>query len=170
MATAPSALVLGEIVLKVSGLDRGQVWSVTETDAKLSEYLVDHIDKHRSDVADGDWREVRLTQICPEMKSACVPPGSLGYVVEWLQHHKGVPPPTPALPLQSNDMSKLNFTPWDVAFAARLWAIKQVLYDVLIAAHYLRIKPLVAILCAQIACAIKGLPIDQIKDRLNPNA
>lgn len=69
-------------------------------------------------------------------------------IVEYMVHHIDQPPRTVEGPLKSNQLSSL-FGVFDAEFADSL--DQQMLFQVLLAANYMAVKPLVTLLCAKIA-------------------
>jgi len=90
-------------------------------------------------------------------------------VVEYLNQHKGVDPGIPDKPLRSKVMKEVVSDPWDAEFIDALAVERQKLYDVILAANYLDIKPLLHLGCAKIASLIKGVPVNKLKNILDPN-
>lgn len=142
----------------LQGFDTKHELSISEKDAQLSQVLVTHMSQHATDpkTIEFTWRPERPFFIAGD---------TLNSLVEWLQHHRGVAPPTPLKPLISTDLGEHGLQSWDVEFAKRLWVSKDI-YLVLIAAYHLRIQALCEILTAQIAAAIKGQPVEKINEIL----
>jgi len=93
----------------------------------------------------------------------------LAKIVEYLTHHQGVDPGIPEKPLRSKIMKEVCSQAWDAEFIDKIGENRQLLYDVILAANYLDIKPLLHLGCAKVASLIKGVPINKIKNILDPN-
>lgn len=91
----------------------------------------------------------------------------LGHVVEYMTHHKGEEPPIIEKPLRYKEMAKVCKDPWDAAY---IEAINdsglEKLYDLIMAANYMDIKPLLHLGCAMVASHIKDQPEASIRDIL----
>jgi len=85
---------------------------------------------------------------------------ALKRVVAWLKHHRGVPPPAIAKPIRSAIMSKLT-DDWQANFVNEL--TKKELFQLILAANYMGIKPLLTLTCTKTATMIKGKSPEQIK-------
>lgn len=95
---------------------------------------------------------------------------ALKHVVEYLVHHEGkVPEKSPQAPLKTNDMKEALCDPWDAEFVNRLAPTRQPLYDVLMAANQLDIKPLLEICNCKVASLCRGLKPYQVKQNLDPS-
>ena len=91
----------------------------------------------------------------------------LAHIVEYFNHHQGISAEIPEKPLKSRLMTEVCKDPWDATFVDGL--SRQELYDLILAANYLDIKPLLHLGCAKVASLIKGVPINKIKNILNPD-
>jgi len=91
----------------------------------------------------------------------------LEHIIEYMNHHKGVQQPLIDKPLRSKIMKDVCKDEWDAKFIDSIADTRSVLYEVILAANYLDIKPLLHLGCAKIASLIKGQPLDKIKDILS---
>ena len=82
-------------------------------------------------------------------------------IVEYLTHHKGISPEEIKKPLRSLDMSKIVVDQWDATFINSL--VQSDLFNVILAANYMDIRPLLNLGCAKIASCIKGKTNEEIK-------
>jgi S-phase kinase-associated protein 1 len=104
--------------------------------------------------------------MCDQDKSATqldisVPASILESVVSYLNHHQGVVPPEIKKPLRSLDLSKVVSDVWDASFINKFY--QQELHDIIIAANYMDIPPLLHLGCAKIASVIKGKDNSDVK-------
>jgi S-phase kinase-associated protein 1 len=99
------------------------------------------------------------------------------YVIDYMKHHgkkieddknKAYVPETIPKPLKSKIMKDVCADEWDAEFVDQFDDKKQVLYDLILAANYMDIKPLLHLGCAKVASLIKGEPLEKIKAILNP--
>jgi len=94
----------------------------------------------------------------------------LAKIVEYVNYHKGVDPGIPDKPLRSKIMKEVcSQHPWDADFIDAIGAQRQLLYDVILGANYMDIKSLLHLGCAKVASLIKGVPLNKIKNILDPN-
>eukprot|EP00455_Lapot_gusevi_P041420 TRINITY_DN47_c0_g1_i2.p1 TRINITY_DN47_c0_g1~~TRINITY_DN47_c0_g1_i2.p1 ORF type:complete len:173 (+),score=66.76 TRINITY_DN47_c0_g1_i2:67-585(+) len=90
----------------------------------------------------------------------------LQLIVEYMQHHT-TPPKDPsdikeiAKPIRSLEMKKIVDDPWDAEFADRM-SPKQI-FDVILAANYLQVDPLLHLFCAKVATMIKNRSHEEIR-------
>lgn len=95
---------------------------------------------------------------------------TLGRIVEFMVHHAGNEPPIPEKPLRSKIMAEVLDDKWDADFIDRSnLGCNQDLYDLVIAANFLKINSLLHIGCAKIAATIKGRALEEIPNILDPN-
>lgn len=88
-------------------------------------------------------------------------------VILWLNFHKGVAPPLVEKPLRSKVMKDVCHDPFDATFIDRIGEDMQKLYDLILAANYLDIKPLLHLAVAKVASLIKGEPLEKIASILS---
>lgn len=93
----------------------------------------------------------------------------LRHVVNYMNHHEGVPQELVEKPLRSKTMSEVCKDQWDAKFIDS-FTDRQALYDLILAANYMDIKCLLHLGCAKVASLIKGQPLEKIKVILDPNA
>jgi len=94
---------------------------------------------------------------------------TLGRAIEYMNHHEGVLIGTteeerhPATPMFSNVMSDVCKDKWDATFADKIGDESVFhLYDLLNAASYLDILPLVWLMQAKVASLIKGQKVEHV--------
>lgn len=92
----------------------------------------------------------------------------LELVVQYLKEHKGVEPQAIEKPLRSKKMSDVCPYKWDATYIDKIGDTRQQLYDLVLAANYLDIQPLLHLGCAKIASLIKGQPLEKFKEILDP--
>jgi S-phase kinase-associated protein 1 len=92
----------------------------------------------------------------------------LQLVCDYMNHHKGEEEKMtiPEKPLRSKLMRDVCKDPWDADFIDKIGDNRQQLYDLILAANYMDIKPLLHLGCAKVASLIKGQPLDRIKEIL----
>jgi len=86
----------------------------------------------------------------------------LAKIVEYMQQHKGVEPPIIPSPLRSKFMKEVVTDPWDAAFVDQICEHRQHIYDLILAANYMSITPLVHLSCAKVASLIKGQAVENV--------
>lgn len=92
---------------------------------------------------------------------------TLANIVTYLNHHKGGELPTIERPLRSRVMAEV-VPKFDAEFIDTVAENKQALYDLIMGSLFLDIRELTNLGCAKVASLIKGLPLDRIKQALNP--
>ena len=87
-------------------------------------------------------------------------------VIEFCTHYltKGQKMPRIAKPLISEDLSQCGIPAWYVDFVDQE---QVVLFDIILAAEYLNIEPLLNLTCAKVGSMIKGKTTDEIRIFLN---
>ena len=80
-------------------------------------------------------------------------------VVEFCEHMKEHPPPEIEKPLSSTDLSQV-VDEWHASFVN---VDQEMLFEVVMAANYLDIKPLLELSCAKVASLIKGKSVQEIR-------
>ena len=83
----------------------------------------------------------------------------LDKVIEFCNYIKDNPPPEIEKPLKTANMSEI-VAPWFVKFVD---LEKEVLFETILAANFLDIKPLLELSCAKVASLIKGKSIPEIR-------
>jgi S-phase kinase-associated protein 1 len=86
---------------------------------------------------------------------------SLANIVSYLNHHDGVKPKEIKKPLRSLDMSKIVDDAWDAKFINSF--PQEELKEIITAANYMDIQPLLQLACAKVASLIKGKTNEEIK-------
>jgi len=80
---------------------------------------------------------------------------TLEKIIEYCEHYKQFP-----TPVNEDDRSLDDISPWDREFCA----VEQVvLFDLILAANYLDIKPLLDLTCKTVALMIKGKTAEEIR-------
>ena len=109
---------------------------------------------HPEDADDEDVTEIPL----PNVKAAV-----LRKVIEFCQHHKTEPMTEIEKPLKSAQMAEV-VQKWYADFVA----VEQVLlFELILAANYMDIKPLLDLTCATVASMIKGKTPEEIRKTFN---
>ncbi|KAF3930131.1 hypothetical protein ABW19_dt0207676 [Dactylella cylindrospora] len=84
-------------------------------------------------------------------------------VIEWCEHHKNDPPP----PTDEDSDSRKKSTDieeWDQKF---MQVDQEMLFEIILAANYLDIKPLLDVGCKTVANMIKGKSPEEIRKTFN---
>lgn len=92
----------------------------------------------------------------------------LEMVVQYLKEHKGVEPAAIEKPLRSKEMKDVCPHKQDATFIDKIGDTRQDLYDLVLAANYMDIQPLLHLGCAKIASLIKGQPLEKFAEILDP--
>lgn len=87
----------------------------------------------------------------------------LNRVVQYLRYHQDNPPREIEKPLKSPNMSEV-VEQWDADFVD---LEQEQLFDLIIAANFLDIEPLLDLTCAKVASLMKGKTPEQIRKALN---
>lgn len=118
----------------------------------------------------------RLLKTCFEQDSECrevplpaVNSDALEKVVEYMVHHNGTEPEPPDKPLRSKDMVNVCKDKWDAHFFDEIGKNRKLLFDVAKAANYMDMHNMLHTACAKVASLIKGVPLEKIKEVLDPN-
>ncbi len=107
--------------------------------------------KNRSRVDSGAEEEIPL----PNVKSAV-----LKKVIEFCRHALDSPPTEIEKPLKSANMQEVVADKW---YAAYIEVEQELLFELILAANYLDIKPLLELGCASVAAMMKGKTPEQIR-------
>ncbi|KAF3923745.1 hypothetical protein ABW20_dc0109138 [Dactylellina cionopaga] len=84
-------------------------------------------------------------------------------VIEWCEHHKG--DPTPVADEDSDSRKKsTDIEEWDQKF---MQVDQEMLFEIILAANYLDIKPLLDVGCKTVANMIKGKSPEEIRKTFN---
>jgi len=84
-------------------------------------------------------------------------------VIEYCRHHKDNPPEEIVKPLKSANLSEV-VSEWDDTFVN---VEQDTLFELILAANYLDIKPLLDLTCAKVASMIKGKTPEEIRKQFN---
>ena len=84
-------------------------------------------------------------------------------VIAFCDHMREVTPPEIEKPLSSTDLSQV-VDPWHADFVN---VDQEMLFEIVMAANYLDIKPLLELSCAKVASLIKGKSVQEIRQFFN---
>lgn len=147
----------------------GDKFPVVETVAKMSELVKSMMEDKEEDEEDddddddeegeGSTKEKKTTEIpLPNVKSEV-----LKKVIEFCVHHLNEPMTEIEKPLKSQNMADV-VQKWYADFVD----LEQVLlFELILAANYMDIKPLLDLTCATVASMIKGKTPDEIRATFN---
>lgn len=107
-------------------------------------------------MAEGDKDENEIP--LPNVKGAI-----LKKVVDYLTYHAENPPKDIEKPLKSANMTEV-VSQWDADFVD---VEQELLFELILAANYMDIKPLLDLTCAKVASMIKGKTPEQIRKTFN---
>jgi len=107
-------------------------------------------------MAEGDQDEKEIP--LPNVKSSV-----LKKVVQYMTYHVDNPPKEIEKPLKSQNMAEV-VTQWDADFVD---VEQETLFELILAANYMDIKPLLDLTCAKVASMIKGKTPEQIRKCFN---
>ncbi len=88
----------------------------------------------------------------------------LNKVVEYCNYHKEVPAEEITKPLRSANLAECNVSEWDIEYVN---IEKEILFELILAANYMDIKPLLDLCCAKVASMIRGKTVEQIRSEFN---
>jgi len=108
-------------------------------------------------MAEGDKEEKVIP--LPNVKGAV-----LKKVVEWMKHHVDNPAKEIEKPLKSANLAECVSDAWDAEFVD---VDQELLVELILAANYMDIKPLLDLTCAKVASMIKGKTPEQIRKTFN---
>ncbi|KAK6522293.1 hypothetical protein TWF281_002857 [Arthrobotrys megalospora] len=89
--------------------------------------------------------------------------GVLRKVIEWCEHHRNDPPP-PADEDSDSRKKSTDIEEWDQKF---MQVDQEMLFEIILAANYLDIKPLLDVGCKTVANMIKGKSPEEIRKTFN---
>ena len=87
----------------------------------------------------------------------------LSKVIEYCKHHVDTPPAAIAKPLKSSNLAEI-VSEWDAKFVD---IEQELLFELILAANYMDIKPLLELTCAKVASMIKGKTPEEIRKTFN---
>ena len=122
----------------------GESFEISLENAKMSELVKTMIDEEEDEA-----QEIPL----PNVRSAI-----LAKVIEFVQHHKIEPMTDITKPIKSNNMSEV-VQEWYANFVK---VDQEVLFELILAANFMDIKPLLVLTCATIASMVKGKTSEEI--------
>ena len=88
----------------------------------------------------------------------------LKLVIDYMKHHADNPPKEIEKPLKSANMAEVVADQWDADFVD---VVQELLFELILAANYMDIKPLLDLTCAKVASMIKGKTPEQIRSTFN---
>jgi len=107
-------------------------------------------------MAEGDKEENEIP--LPNVKA-----NVLNKVVQYMRYHAENPPKEIEKPLKSANMAEV-VSQWDADFVD---VDQEMLFELILAANYMDIKPLLDLTCAKVASMIKGKTPEQIRKTFN---
>lgn len=107
-------------------------------------------------MAEGDTEEKEIP--LPNVKGEV-----LKKVVQYMKYHSENPAKEIEKPLKSSDMGQV-VSQWDADFVD---VDQELLFELILAANYMDIKPLLDLTCAKVASMIKGKTPEQIRKTFN---
>eukprot|EP01040_Poterioochromonas_malhamensis_P005252 gene5252-5632_t len=129
----------------------GESFDVPLDVAKMSELAKSMIDDEQDE---NEAQEIPL----PNVKSSI-----LAKVIEFCQQHKANPMEEIEKPLKSSNMHEVV----DEWYANFVSVEQEVLFELILAANYMDIKPLLDLTCATVASMIKGRTTEEIRRQFN---
>jgi len=129
----------------------GESFDVQLGVAKMSELVKTMVDE---DQDENEAQEIPL----PNVKSAI-----LAKVIEFCQHYKVNPMEEIEKPLKSANMHEVV----DEWYANYVAVEQEILFELILAANYMDIKPLLDLTCATVASMIKGRTTEEIRRQFN---
>ena len=137
----------------------GDKFPVAMTVANMSELVKSMMDDNEDDDDDDDDENEKSTEIpLPNVKSEV-----LRKVIEFCEHHLAEPMTEIEKPLKSQNMADV-VQKWYADFVD----LEQVLlFELILAANYMDIKPLLDLTCATVASMIKGKTPEEIRKTFN---
>ncbi|EEA07072.1 putative suppressor of kinetochore protein 1 [Cryptosporidium serpentis] len=84
-------------------------------------------------------------------------------VIEYCKHHVNNPAKEIPKPLRSNSLTHI-VSPWDEEFVN---IEQELLFELMLTANYMDIKPLLDLVCAKVATMIKGKKAEEIRQIFN---
>jgi len=118
-------------------------------------------------IAQSSVMEMKLVSTETRYVVECTAP-VLREVVRYIISHKTKHPPLIQKPLISKVMKDVCACKWDAWFIDEVGDNRQLLYDVILLANALNIQGLLHLACAKVASLIKGQPLANIQNILNP--
>ncbi len=107
-------------------------------------------------MSEGDKEENEIP--LPNVKSSV-----LKKIIEYMKYHQDNPAREIEKPLKSANMSEV-VSQWDADFVD---VDQEVLFELILAANYMDVKPLLDLCCAKVASMIKGKTPEQIRRTFN---
>jgi len=129
----------------VSGGDKPETFNIDRKSCELSEYI--------QTILIGDTDAVTIPT--PQ-----VPSRTLKLVVDYLKQHKGKEPDPLPCPVRAVNMNQICSEQWDATWIDKF--DRKTIFEIILAANYMDIKPLLHLGCAKIATEIKKLDQKEI--------
>lgn len=85
-------------------------------------------------------------------------------VIDYCKQHADAAPEEIQKPLKSHVLSECGVSDWDSEFVS---VEQEILFELILAANYLDIKPLLDLTCAKVASMIKGKTPEEIRQQFN---
>ena len=140
---------LGKSVILVS--QDGEQFTINIKIAKMSELV--------KDMVDDDYDDTKIQEIpLPNVKAHV-----LRKVIEFSEHYQSDPLSTIEKPLKSSNI-KENVSEW---YAEFINLDQEVIFELILAANYMDIEPLLDLSCAKIACMMRGKNPEEIRQTFN---
>ena len=137
----------------------GQDFTVDYEDLKLSKLVIESIDDHTNITTHNTHTHNNL-EILPLLKIKGV---ILSKVIEFCQHYTADPMTPISMPFTSDLMEDM-VQPWYCAYSSVDDVMK---YELLSAANFMNIEPLMDLMCLKISVMIKGKSGDEIRRIFN---
>lgn len=138
----------------------GDIFSLNKKCASISTLVVTILDGDSIAGSTNDYA-IQIKQV----SSIC-----LKLIVEYMSHHGGEDKDIPPQPVRFTEMIKVCKDPWDAKFCNDLIPDNKnnddlelnLLFEVIMAANYMDMKPLLYKLCAKVATQLKGKKLEDI--------
>jgi hypothetical protein len=142
-------------------------YKVGTPEEENQKYIVTLEDLHHSTFLTTAVEDKTATEL-PIVGADYLTPYAMKMVIRYLNHHKTKPIESPEKPMKDKDLKKLWKDPWDPDFAEEILkdgdttVICSKLMEVIQAANYLGITPLLNLMATKIASVIKGAKMEDI--------
>eukprot|EP00441_Pelagodinium_beii_P035455 CAMPEP_0197640488 /NCGR_PEP_ID=MMETSP1338-20131121/14759_1 /TAXON_ID=43686 ORGANISM="Pelagodinium beii, Strain RCC1491" /NCGR_SAMPLE_ID=MMETSP1338 /ASSEMBLY_ACC=CAM_ASM_000754 /LENGTH=170 /DNA_ID=CAMNT_0043213341 /DNA_START=74 /DNA_END=583 /DNA_ORIENTATION=+ len=133
----------------------GEAFEVDLEVAQMSELVKTMTgDEDEDDEDDEEENEVPLVNVKKHV---------LAKVLDYCKHHVHNPPKDIQKPLKTANLAEI-VSAWDAAYVN---VQQEMLFDLILAANYMDIKPLLDLTCAKVASMIKGKTPEEIRKTFN---
>eukprot|EP00474_Spongospora_subterranea_P008431 CRZ08889.1 hypothetical protein [Spongospora subterranea] len=85
-------------------------------------------------------------------------------IITYMRHHMDNPASEIQKPLKSNNMREVVDDQWDAEFVD---VSQDILFELILAANYMDVKPLLDLTCAKVASMLKGKTPEEIRKKFN---